>query len=188
MSHYSITTKTGDDGKTSLLNSERVSKINPRPEAYGTLDEANAFLGLAKSMCGSTWISKILEMVQNHIYVINSELACPPQDLHTLTRRIHKRDLTDLETVENELEAELELPRAFVLYGQRTLSAYLDVARAVVRRAERRIVELYKSEPQENSLILAYINRLSDVLFLLARYDEFSNRVPYSHPTILEKE
>ncbi len=188
MSHHSITTKKGDEGKTSLLNSERVSKFNPRPEAYGSLDEANAFLGLAKSMCNSTWTYNILEMVQNHIYVINSELACPPQDTHKLKRLIQKRDLTDLEAIESELEAELELPRAFVLYGQRTLSAYLDVARAVFRRAERRIVELNEIDPLKNSLILAYVNRLSDVLFLLARYDEFSNRVPYSHPTILDKE
>jgi ATP:cob(I)alamin adenosyltransferase len=178
---FSITTKKGDDGTTSLLDNSRVKKDDLRPEAYGTLDEAAAFLGLARAKTKLEASRAFLLTVQNHLYVINSELACPPERLHLLKQKLSPAHLQKLEELSQTIEAELELPRKFILYGQSEISAILDVARAVVRRAERRVVELQAREPLEDVVIPAYLNRLSDALFLLARYEEFKQHLPFAH-------
>lgn len=180
--HNSITTKKGDDGTTGLLDNSRVKKSDPRPETYGTLDEAAAFLGLARATTDLERTRDFLLTVQNHLYVINAELACPPEYLHLLKKKLTGDHLQKLETLAQSLEAELALPRKFVLYGESQVSALLDVARAVVRRAERRLVELIEQENVDNPSILAYLNRLSDALFLLARYEEFAHGIPFAHP------
>lgn len=182
MKNYSITTKKGDDGTTGLLDNSRVQKYDLRPETYGTLDEAAAFLGLARAKSTLAKTKEILLAIQNHIYLMNAELACPVDYLHLLKNKLAASHLKQLEELEQKIESELELPRKFVLYGQSETSAYLDIARTVVRRAERRLVELHQSEKIENQTMMAYINRLSDVLFLLARYEEFKSNIPYAHP------
>lgn len=179
---FSITTKKGDDGTTSLLDNSRVKKDDLRPEAYGTLDEAAAFLGLARAKTTLETTRTFLLTVQNHLYVINAELACPPEHLLLLKHKLSPEHLLKLEKMSQEIEAALELPRKFILYGQLEISAILDVARAVVRRAERRLVELVGREPLENGVISAYLNRLSDALFLLARFEEFKQHIPFAHP------
>lgn len=179
----SITTKKGDDGTTGLLDNSRVKKSNLRPETYGTLDEAAAFLGLARATTDLERTRAFLLTVQNHLYLINAELACPPEYLHLLRKRLSADHLQKLEALAQAVEAELELPRKFVLYGESQVSALLDVARAVVRRAERRLVELCDRETVNNASILAYLNRLSDALFLLARYEEFAHGIPFAHPS-----
>jgi cob(I)alamin adenosyltransferase len=185
MSTFSITTKAGDQGTTGLLDHQRVAKYDLRPEAYGTLDEANAFIGLARVKTDLSIVKEILLNVQNHLYLINSELACPTEHLALLKRRIGAADLQELERYSSKIEQQLALPRKFVLYGATEVSAYLDVARAVLRRAERRVVELNSLEKIENDALLPYLNRLSDSLFLLARYEEFAHNVPYQHPEVL---
>ncbi len=185
MKHFSITTKTGDRGTTGLLDSSRVLKCDARPEAYGTIDEANAFIGLARAKTDLQKVKGVLLIVQNHLYLINAELASPTEQLKLLKRKVEAKDLHLLENESAEIEKVLDLPRKFVLYGQTEVSAILDVARAVIRRAERRVVELNDQDKIANETILAYLNRLSDTLFLLARYEEFAHNVPYAHPNAL---
>ena len=179
-----ITTKKSDKCRTGLLDSMKVNKFDLRPEAYGTLDEAASFLGLVRAKTDLDEIKKLMWTIQNHIYLINAELACPPSSLHLLQNVLDKNHLNDIEIKSQEIEKRLELPRKFVLYGQTEVSAYLDIARAVIRRTERRVVELDNSEPLKNKNIIPYLNRLSDTLYLLARYDEFAHNVPYAHPSV----
>ena len=180
--NFSISTKKGDDGTTGLLDNSRVQKYDLRPETYGTLDEAAAFLGLARAKSSLDKTKEILFVIQNHIYLINAELACPVDYLHLLEDTLTQTHLKRLEQLSVNIEEELELPRKFVLYGQCEISALIDVARAVVRRAERRLVELSRHEKMENDTILGYLNRLSDTLFLLARYEEYKSNIPFAHP------
>ena len=177
----SITTKSGDSGRTRLLDQKQIKKSDSRPEAYGTLDEAHAFIGLARVKTTIKTTQGLLLTIQKHIYLINSELACPPESLSLLKEKIKQDHLKILEQNHQEIEPKLDLPKKFVLYGQDEVSAILDVARAVVRRAERNIVRLYEDDEIKNPLILPYINRLSDVLYVLARYEEHCKNIPYSH-------
>ena len=175
----SISTKKGDDGSTGLLDNSRIKKYDLRPETYGTLDEAAAFLGLARSTSKLTLVQDFILMVQNHIYLMNAELACPVEHLSKLHKKLTTEHLADLERRSKEIEDGLDLPPKFVLYGQCQTSAHLDVARAVIRRAERRLVELNESEVIENKMIAAYLNRLSDALYLLARFEEVESGAGY---------
>ena len=184
MAKQSITTKKGDKGTTSLLDNTRVRKHHMRPEVYGTIDEAAAFIGLVRAKTTLEDIKDILLTVQNHLYYINSELACPPDKIHLLKRVIQKRDLEKIEKLSACIEKKLTLPKKFIIYGESVISSYLDIARTVIRRAERRITELDSLEKLNNSMILPYLNRLSDTLYILARYDEFTHKIPYAHPQI----
>ena len=177
----SITTKTGDSGMTSLLDGRRVDKHHLRPEAFGSMDEACAFIGLARSVIGEAEITSALLKIQHHIFLINAELACPRDSLTLLTSRIQSFHLQELEQYSEKMEKEIQL-REFIIYGQSTASAYLDVARTVVRRAERRVIELHRAEALNNEIIPAYLNRLSDVLFLLARYIEIRQNREFIFP------
>lgn len=179
---FSITTKAGDKGKTRLLNNSRVEKYDLRPEAYGTLDEASAFLGLIRAQTDLQNLKEACWEIQNHIYWINAELACPVESLHLLRKKLGQDDLAYLEAFSTNIESKIRLPRKFVIYGETVVSAYLDVARAVLRRAERRIAQLNTQEPLQNPVLLPYLNRLSDTLYLMARYDEFAHHVPFAHP------
>lgn len=169
---FSITTKRGDKGLTGLIDSTRVSKADLRPEAYGTLDEASSFIGLAKAMVEIGPLKNDLAKIQDQLSILNSELAAPPGTETRLKRRLGRAQLLFLDKTEERIEAGLNLPRKLVLYGSTEASAVLDIARAVVRRAERAIVRLDEREPLPNPYILKYINRLSDVLFLFARQVE----------------
>lgn len=179
---FSITTKSGDKGKTSLLDGSRVNKSSLRPETYGTIDEANAFLGALRAATTVAKTKELVIRVQNHIFFINSELACPPDKRTLLKRIINEKDISYLDEQIASLEAKLQLPREFVLYGGTLSSAFADIARAVVRRAERFVVRLDNEEILSNGNIKKYLNRLSDFLFLLARYEEFSSGVEPLHP------
>lgn len=177
----SVSTKKGDDGSTGLLDNSRIKKYSLRPETYGTLDEASAFLGLARTASALPVVQDFVLMVQNHIYLVNAELACPVEHLHRLHKKLTTAHLDELERRANGIEEGLELPPKFVLYGQSPASAHLDVARAVIRRAERRWVELNEAETIENEAIGAYLNRLSDALYLLARYEEVESGVGFAY-------
>ncbi|MBN1561340.1 cob(I)yrinic acid a,c-diamide adenosyltransferase [candidate division KSB1 bacterium] len=181
MKKHSITTKRGDDGTTGLLG-PRAAKFDTRLETLGALDEAAAFIGLARAKSSVQMTRTLLLTIQHHLYLLNAELACPVENMHLLKMKLTKEHLGRLEEPARTIEDELNLPDKFVLYGQSETSACLDIARAVVRRAERRIVELNQAEKFSNLTILPYINRLSDMLFLLARYEEFKNGIKYAHP------
>ena len=178
----SISTRKGDKGKTSLLDGTRVGKDSLRPAVYGTLDEANAFMGLARAQSGDANISDSLLKLQNLIYKVNAQLACPPESKHLLKKNFTAQDLDWVNQISAALEDELKLPPKFVIYGETETSATLDVARAVIRRAERALVTLDSEKEIDNPHIKPFINRLSDLLYLLARKQEQLSGKPLRHP------
>jgi cob(I)alamin adenosyltransferase len=170
-----IYTKTGDLGETSLVGGTRVSKGNPRLEAYGTLDELNSVLGLVRAHLAElsdknllTSLDARLQMVQNNLFNIGSHLACEDASLQTRLPGLTKAAMTELETDMDTWEATLPPLREFILPGGSKPAAHAHVARTICRRAEREVVRLRESTAVEADHII-FLNRLSDWLFLLAR-------------------
>jgi cob(I)alamin adenosyltransferase len=162
----------GDDGYTSLLGLERVAKYDLRPEAYGAVDEASAFMGLVRAdpAAGDRTKSMILA-VQRDLWLLMGELASAPHV--RLPQRLAADRVAWLEEETTQLGQEFPPLTQFVIPGDTTIGAWLDVARTVVRRAERRVARLAHAEPLPNQeTILRYLNRLSSLLFALARYEE----------------
>jgi cob(I)alamin adenosyltransferase len=169
----SIVTKKGDKGKTSLFLGGIVSKDNPRVEVNGALDELSCFLGMAKCLIRKRPVQKSLEAVQKDLIVINAEVATSPRFLKKLKKRIGKREVARLEKDIEGLEAKEPIKNfCFSLSGKNLVSSCLDVSRTIARRTERRTVTLSKKNLLKNPLILVYLNRLSDLLYLLARRSE----------------
>ncbi|MGY5860704.1 MAG: cob(I)yrinic acid a,c-diamide adenosyltransferase, partial [Candidatus Thorarchaeota archaeon] len=169
-----IYTRAGDKGKTGLLSGERIDKADPRVEAYGTVDELGTFLGVAK-VHSSKRIAAYIHDIQQKLFLINTELATNPDSLEPddLLRNLEKvtaADVEFLEQIADELSEELPLLTNFVIPGGTKGSAFLHVCRTVCRRAERRIVLFANSYPINEELI-RYINRLSDLLFVMSRYE-----------------
>jgi cob(I)alamin adenosyltransferase len=157
---------TGDKGETSLYGGTRVEKANPRVEAYGAIDELNSQIGVARAQVKSKKLDRILKSVQRDLWILAGDLAS--ELVSANVPRITKEQLDRLEGVTDELNSGLPQLRRFILPGGSVSGAELHVARAVCRRAERRIVALSKIE-SINPEILPYINRLSSLLFVLAR-------------------
>ena len=161
----------GDDGTTGLLGGGRVAKDDPRIEAYGTVDEASSAIGLAKALTSSERVRAVAEQLQRGLYRLGAELATSPgHDGRFATTSA--ADVTELEHVMAELESEVPMPRGFVLPGTTPASGALDLARAVVRRAERRCVTLVRGGQVSNPEVRRYLNRLGLLLFVLGRYEE----------------
>jgi cob(I)alamin adenosyltransferase len=163
-----VSTRTGDQGYTGLLGPDRVTKDDPRIEALGDLDEATSAIGLARSR-SSAWLTETLRSLQVGLYVVMAEVAAGAGSATILTRRIGEEDVFQLDQSLGELRERARLKPEFVLPGDSPLGATLDVARAVSRRAERRVASLAHSGLIGNEHALAYLNRLSDVLFVAAR-------------------
>ncbi len=159
------TTK-GDDGYTGLLGEGRVAKEEARIEALGTIDEANAALGMARSMCKARQTGKLLMAVQRDLYHLMAEVSSTPENAKKF-RKIDAGRLAWLEEQTDSLSAQVELPREFILPGDTLGGAALDLARTVVRRAERRVAGLLHSREIENPILLRYLNRLSSLCFVL---------------------
>jgi cob(I)alamin adenosyltransferase len=172
MSPDSIITQQGDNGVTSLIGHDRIFKSDLRPEAFGSCDEASALLGLVRSKMTDHETANSLLTIQTHIYLINAELACPDDKRHLLSRFLGAAEVAWLTSLAQQLSNRVTLPSRFVLYGETEGSAWLDFGRAVIRRAERAVIALHRREPLVNEQILAYLNRLSDYIFLLARMVE----------------
>ncbi len=163
-----IYTKTGDDGTTGLLGGQRVSKDNPRVEAYGSVDELNAHIGLAMvHLRAHLRLYAMLQQVQNTLFVIGSELATPIGRKPPV-QPVGEAEVEQLERWIDELEDSLPPLRHFILPGGSLPAAALHVARTVCRRAERRVVSLFHTEPGNEQLV-RYLNRLGDLLFVMAR-------------------
>lgn len=162
-----IYTKTGDDGDTGLFGGPRVRKDHPRIEAYGTVDELNAVLGLVRTQSLPTDVDGLLERVQNELFDLGAELATPEPGKFGMTS-IGEPQSSRLETAIDQFEAELEPLKQFILPGGTPAAAYLHLARTVCRRAERMLVSLDHSEEISPGTIV-YLNRLSDLLFVAAR-------------------
>jgi cob(I)alamin adenosyltransferase len=167
----SITTRGGDKGESSLYSGERLPKDSPRFMAIGDVDELGAFLGVAKLHAKKPDTSADIVYIQETLFILSAEIATTPERLSRLKRRIDQATLAELDSRCTKLEARVDIPPAFVLSGESLASAHLDCARAVARRCERRIVKLSSDNHFQNDFLLAWINRLSDFLFLLARYE-----------------
>lgn len=169
-----IYTKKGDEGHTSLFGGQRISKSDPRPEAYGTLDEACSILGVARAAAQDPDLQAVIHSIQEDLFLLGAELATAPEDrARFAVQQIAPGHTARLESLIDERLAKIELPRAFIIPGSSSyLPALLDWARAVARRAERRVVELHEAGLLDNPEVLKYLNRFGDLLFVLARYQE----------------
>lgn len=176
-----IYTRTGDDGTTGLLYGGRVSKDDLRTEAYGTCDEAVAVIGLARSLGPQTeGLGGLLLEVQRHLFVVGAELATVKENASKLKPGISKVTDELIDRLEQEIDRMTgvsPLPEYFVVPGASPVSAALDVARAVVRRAERAVVGMSKQSMLADTTLLRYLNRLSDFLFVAARFEEHGRGV-----------
>ncbi|MEL6268549.1 MAG: cob(I)yrinic acid a,c-diamide adenosyltransferase [Chloroflexota bacterium] len=170
-----IYTGTGDDGTTGLFAGGRVYKTHPRVEAFGTVDELNSFIGAARAAQASTddW----LRTVQNHLFHLGADLATPLDAQAEWVVRTPDDSITWLEGRIDEMTEQLPPLKHFILPGGCPTAAHLHIARSVCRRAERLVVQLAQQEPvTENAVV--YLNRLSDFLFTLARYENLQQGVP----------
>lgn len=167
--------KRGDGGETSLLYGGRVSKSDLHCEAYGTIDEAVAALGLARNLVRQERVQQTILRIQKELFAVGAELATEADDYDEFLshfKPVTEEMASELEKAIDEVEAEIEMPRAFIIPGSCPGSAALDMARAIVRRAERRVVTLNAEGEVKNEALLQYLNRLADLLFALARYEE----------------
>ena len=165
-----IYTRTGDKGDTGLFGGGRVSKTHPRVEAYGDVDELNATIGLARAIEMMPRIDEVLVPVQRDLFAIGALLATPDREKmkkHLDKASIDERRITELEHAIDAGDAELEPLKSFIVPGGTPKAAALHVARTVCRRAERRVIALDGEEIP--SIVVVYLNRLSDLLFTLAR-------------------
>lgn len=164
-------TRTGDQGYTRLLGKEQVPKHDLRPEAYGTVDEASSFMGLVRAETGINDRTKdTIQQAQRDLWILMGELAATPEV--KLPQRLEPERTTWLENEIDWLGAATPPLTEFVLPGDTRVGALLDVARTVVRRAERCVAQLAHEDHLSNPEILRYLNRLSSLLFALARYEE----------------
>jgi cob(I)alamin adenosyltransferase len=161
----------GDDGTTGLLGGGRAAKDDLRIETYGTVDEASSALGLAKALTSDPQVKEIVERLQAALYRVGAELATNPDGRARFVTTTAE-EVAGLDGLMAELEAEVEMPEGFILPGTTPASAALDLARAVVRRAERRCVTLTREGGIQNPQVRRYLNRLGLVLFVLGRYEE----------------
>ena len=172
---FKIYTKTGDKGETSLYGGTRVSKAAARVESYGTLDELNAFIGLAKAEISDGKVLNQLQKIQFDLFTVGSETATPTDKLilangkNRLDLMISEEEITELERWMDDLDASLEPLQFFILPSGGKAAASVHVCRTVCRRAERAMVHLNETEEVRPELI-KYLNRLSDYLFILARF------------------
>lgn len=167
-----IYTRTGDDGTTGLVRGPRRQKYDLRVEAYGTVDEANAFVGNVRLTTGSMpKIDSLLAHIQNDLFDVGSDLATPGRDdaAGPVSLRVTAVQTSWVERQIDHFNADLAPLKSFVLPGGTPTSAALHLARTVTRRAERIVVELADSEPDTNPEAIRYLNRLSDLLFVLGR-------------------
>jgi cob(I)alamin adenosyltransferase len=162
----------GDGGETSLLGGQRVPKYDARPETYGTLDEASSALGVARAATKNPNIKEIILSVQKDLLTMGAELSSQPEDIQKIGRRIGAGDVQRLEKIIDELQENITLKNEFIYPGGTIISAQIDVARTIIRRAERKAARLKADGLVNNDEIHKYLNRLADMLFVLARYEE----------------
>jgi cob(I)alamin adenosyltransferase len=163
-----IYTRKGDKGQTSLIGTSRVDKDSPRIQAYGTVDELNSVLGLTVLSAGSPPVRELLGEIQHQLFALGADLA---QVSTGKPFRIGEAEWRNLEAEIDRFEEDLPPLRHFILPGGSPGAALLHFARTVCRRAERRAVKAFKSDPTLNPQALTYLNRLSDLLFVLARFE-----------------
>ena len=170
-----IYTKGGDDGTTGLLYGGRVDKSDPRTEAYGTTDEAVAALGMARVDIADSALADLVLRLQRELFVVGAELATAVENAGKLkpgSTKVTAAMTEELEAVIDEYAAKVRMPTEFIVPGETRASAYLDFARTVVRRAERHTVAMDRAGMLADREAVRYLNRLADLVFVLARYEE----------------
>jgi|TARA_Y100000310_G_scaffold344668_1_gene458680 cob(I)alamin adenosyltransferase len=160
----SISTKTGDNGETSLFNGNRISKSSCNIDSFGSVDELNSMLGLIQSKTFSEKLKNEITIIQNELFVVGADLATPENTRET--KRVQEKHLVRIDNKVDEYEEQLELT-GFVLPTGTEIASLLHIARTQARRAERKIVQLAENE-EINPLLIKYLNRLSDLFYLLA--------------------
>jgi cob(I)alamin adenosyltransferase len=171
-----VATRTGDGGETSLFGKERVRKTDPRIEALGDLDEAQAVIGVARSLAPRSSLGRELLELQRGLYLVMAEVATPRDDLGRLKERLDDVAVARLDQVLETLKKKTPIEGRFVIPGENRIAASLDQARTVTRRAERHVVECVDKGYVSGGDLLPWLNRLSDVLFVLARTSERATR------------
>lgn len=174
-----IYTKTGDKGQTSLFGGERVGKNNIRIKAYGSLDELNSFIGLTIVKVKSEKIKEVLFNLQNKLFIVGSDLATPSTEKNKKLniQRTPAEFISEVEILIDELSSNLEDLKNFILPGGSEGAALLHICRTIARRAEREIVELKQSEQITENIII-FTNRISDLFFVLSRYENKHSNIP----------
>jgi cob(I)alamin adenosyltransferase len=176
---FRIYTKTGDKGGTSLIGGVRVPKNHIRIESYGTIDELNSFLGMVSDLAQNAAITEELREIQDRLFTIGSELATTPtKEVKMKLPDLHESDVAWLEQRIDQMNEQLPEMRSFILPGGNLASSTCHVARCVCRRAERICVSMQENNEAIAPLIIQYLNRLSDHLFVLARYIAYINDAP----------
>lgn len=166
---FKIYTKTGDKGETSLIGGVRVPKYHLRIESYGTIDELNSYIGLIIDALQNKEAAKTLYEIQDRLFTIGALLATTPEKTKMKVPDVHETDITLLENEMDAMDVQLPELKSFILPGGTIVASYCHVARCVCRRAERLVVQL-ASETDVEPIIITYLNRLSDYLFMLSRY------------------
>jgi cob(I)alamin adenosyltransferase len=176
---FKIYTKTGDKGSTSLIGGVRVPKDHIRIESYGTVDELNSYLGMVNDMARNEQITEWLREIQDRLFTLGSVLATnPDKEVKMKLPDLHDTDVQWLEQRIDEMNEVLPEMRSFILPGGNVASSTCHVARCVCRRAERLCVSMSTHDEHIPELIIQYLNRLSDLLFVLARYISHINNAP----------
>jgi cob(I)alamin adenosyltransferase len=170
-----IYTRRGDDGTTGLLYGGRVDKSDPRTEAYGTTDEAVAALGMARVFIADSLLADLVLRLQRELFVVGAELATAAENRDKLqpgTTKVTAEMVDDLEAVIDDYVARIRMPAEFIVPGESRGSSFLDFARTVIRRAERQTVAMDRAGLLVDREAVRYLNRLADLVFVLARYEE----------------
>jgi len=173
-----VTTRTGDGGFTGLIGRERVPKWDARPETYGTVDEATSALGLARAYSEVPMVKETILRIQRELYVLMAELATSPEEQGKLPGMTVTADhVAGLERLSEDLKERVQIGNVFVIPGETIAGAAIDLARTIIRRAERHAAKLAHDGIVANEQVLRYLNRVSDVLFVLARFEEAESGV-----------
>ena len=165
-----VYTRTGDKGETGLFGGSRIGKDSLKVNCYGTIDEANSFLGLAYATSNHEELKKRIRWIQTKLFMVAAELASDDQGKEMLKDKVSKEEITVLENIIDDYLKVVGEQNFFIIPGDSQVSSMLHVARTIIRRAERSIVELNRVEALREELI-GFINRLSDAIYVMARYE-----------------
>ena len=165
-----VTTGTGDDGYTGLLGEDRLPKFHPRIEALGDIDEATSILGVVRSIVGSANIADPIRDLQSGLYLAMADIAVAPGAADRFEPRVTKEMVERVEHCIEQMKLQVDIGNRFIVPGDSTAGAAIDLARAVIRRAERSVVRLAHDGELHNPRVTIFLNRASDLAFVIARY------------------